>query len=493
MNITFNEIENILNTLPVSYYVKRKVTCEFSKDARTSFYSPIEDKIVVSANNVIKALKVLDENALDYETAVRTPLYHEVSHAILTPMGLTDYMNADTADIINIFEDERIETLLDNYYMNTDFKTFKKSLKTEESQTAIDYFFDLVRFRYFPLEPSLVDRVSNIINDYKHLSRKAGSNNMYSYEISNYVKAIRKLYMDMQNILSANNVPVQPKENSVTQNLDCVESNEKEDKKSASKPMPKDFDKMMKPGKNTVKAILEKEEITELLETTTNELDNAELSKPLEIIISNFKKKNSGGSALYTYSGVINPRLVARDDYRYFERMAVNNGNNRFGSCHLNLFIDKSGSFVDNTRIVNQLLYALKKIADKNSFFTFDVCFMGDGQTIAKNTREKTLKCGGGNNLTNKIYEQFKSLQKPNTYNYNIVLFDGEAYPDSSNRNNKHTTFDVFNNSNCTIITDRDNKRYVDKDCQSAKVIITRHYVSEFIDNIVKTFTKAFS
>ena len=35
-----------------------------------------------------------------------------------------------------------------------------------------------------------------------------------------------------------------------------------------------------------------------------------------------YNKRSSGGSAFQAYSGVLNPRNAARDDYRYFDRMA---------------------------------------------------------------------------------------------------------------------------------------------------------------------------
>ena len=53
-------------------------------------------------------------------------LYHELSHVILTPRTIFVRRNEEERDIINIFEDERIETLLQKFYIKVDFKDFVK-------------------------------------------------------------------------------------------------------------------------------------------------------------------------------------------------------------------------------------------------------------------------------------------------------------------------------------------------------------------------------
>ena len=88
-------------------------------------------------------------------------------------------------------------------------------------------------------------------------------------------------------------------------------------------------------------------------------------------------------------------------------------------------------------------------------------------------------------------------MQLPQTYNYNIVLFDGDAYsndvykarvkkwlPDGKG-------FQAFNNNNCMIISDPTNKKYVDKYAPTVKTIYTHNYVAELTDNVMKALQNA--
>jgi 5-formaminoimidazole-4-carboxamide-1-beta-D-ribofuranosyl 5'-monophosphate synthetase len=86
--------------------------------------------------------------------------------------------------------------------------------------------------------------------------------------------------------------------------------------------------------------------------------------------------------------------------------------------------------------------------------------------------------------------ETYRKLQKPNTYNYNIVLFDGDAFSDSSNR--VRDSFRAFDFNNCTIISDRANERYIRPHVSRAKVIYTKKYTDELLTNIKNTLTRAF-
>lgn len=165
MKLGFAQCETILNTLPVGYYAGRRVDTTLDAKEPTSFYSPMEDKIVVSYPIIAKRMETLPETA-DVEEAVRSMLYHEVSHAILTDGEKLGY-----SDINNIFEDERIETVLKDFYMNTNFKQQLYDIcggtvpKARDKKSA---FFNAVRFRCGT--PNIVKRVAQMINDFATLS-----------------------------------------------------------------------------------------------------------------------------------------------------------------------------------------------------------------------------------------------------------------------------------------------------------------------------------
>ena len=57
MELNFNEVNNILITLPIGLYAKRRVPCTLDAEAETSYYVPAEDTIVVSYPIIAKGAK----------------------------------------------------------------------------------------------------------------------------------------------------------------------------------------------------------------------------------------------------------------------------------------------------------------------------------------------------------------------------------------------------------------------------------------------------
>ena len=215
--------------------------------------------------------------------------------------------------------------------------------------------------------------------------------------------------------------------------------------------------------------------------------------KTAETIINNFKKKNSGGSGINAYSGVFNPRAVARKDYRYFERSMSVQGNNKFGSCHLNLFIDCSGSFCDNVKLTNGILAVLSNIERKNHNFSMDVVFINHQLKICKSVRERQMTAWGGNSIPENMKNIILEMQKPQTCNYNIILFDGDAVcNDYRNQTDAVKRFRAFDMKQTTLITDPDNEQYMNPPFSSTKVVVTQQYTKELIRHITNALMIAF-
>ena len=94
-------------------------------------------------------------------------LYHEVSHAILTPGE-----HLRPTDIINIFEDERIESVLRHYYHGVNFR---KQLydgyggHAPKAKDSIGAFFNAVRFG---LGTGKVQKaVNELLKEYAEMNR----------------------------------------------------------------------------------------------------------------------------------------------------------------------------------------------------------------------------------------------------------------------------------------------------------------------------------
>lgn len=482
MKIYPSEVKRIIDTLPIGYYADKQIPIEMSEKEDMSFYSPKTKKIVISFKQIETALSEVED--LSYlETGVRSMVYHEVSHVLLTPPDM------EWSDIINVFEDERIETILAGYYMNVDFKKniqYVNNWHGEKPTNSFEKFYHTVRFRSG--EAVHLAELKRIISEFRQINFSYSTYN--EWKINEYVQRIKDFYR-----LVTGEEPPESKAkssgisaDSMSPQISSGENNhsDSEDKKSNSIVLSDGATKQF-----------DEKEVNDFLENIVWDLDymtpdlkaDPKLVEQIAMIFDNFKRKTGSGSALQGYSGVLNPRNIAREDYKYFDRFAKKTGVNKFGTVHLNLFLDVSGSFSRNEVKTNSLLLALEEMEKRNPFFTFDIVACGESEKVLQKSN-RFVKCAGGNNLDNKIYEIFRLLQKPNTYNYNIALFDGDAYSDAP-MDCPRDTFRAFNVSNCTIISEKSNRKYIEDNVNRAKVIITNEYPATLLKNVVETLTLA--
>lgn len=455
MEITFHQVEEIVKTLPIGLYAKRRIPMSCDAKEETSYYVPSEDRIVISFPIIATALKTLPDNATpdEIETAIRSMVYHETGHGMLTPKSLMNYANNNTAKYaLNVFEDERLETILANVFLDVDFVAQKYAINgidpsnIPKPTTARQAFYFAVRFRYG--KKKWLNNIDYIIKKYQHINAYTNYYGFYSYyrEVIELYEKIAKEF---------------PKED-----YEEIEMPSLQDECGTGHGIGED-------------------EAEQIFHNAVNLIHDMSLYNALSAIIEGFNKKNSKGNATTGYSGILNPRLADRPDYRIFDRASSARGNNSFGTFHLNLFLDISGSMSPNQDKVNALLWALTELERKNKNFTFDLITCECGQQHITDKSKYYVECIGGNRLTNEIFQQYKEVQHTNTYNYNVVLFDGDASPQS--RDN----FKAFDYNNCTIITDPDNKRHLN-DNTKCRIIVTKNYTKELFDNILKVMHYAF-
>lgn len=467
MKVTKEYVEGIFKTLPIGYYLGRDIPCELSEKDDTSYFSPTEQKIVVAYEQVAKACK----HNVDMETAVRSVLYHEISHAILTPQKMR------VTDINNIFEDERIETLMSDTFMGVDFWqnrlgvngfTSIDEIKNLPMKTDMQKFYALVRFHIGP--DNFLQEVQDIIKKYKDLC----FNETVSYKAGEYQWDILNLYNRYcQNA---------PDENELMKMLQDMlsqmgEGQEGDEQEGECQRKAKGQNNQQSDQKGKGKG-LGKVDVASIL---TPNIDH-KLKETIEQIFEQFNNRSSFcGGATCGYSGVINPRLCNREDYRYFMRKSQKGGMNGFAKFNLNLFIDDSGSFDDSRDIVNNLLTILIEIEKNNPDFSLTLIKCGEGQEIVETNRH--IECKSGTDLTRDIYWQFPKVQKAGYVNYNILLYDGSA---TNSRTAKH--YEVFNTNNTTIIIDTDDSEKVKRYCPNArKIILNNNYAKNLIENVVNT------
>lgn len=509
---TFIEIENVLKTLPVGYYIGRNVPLKLTNE-NGSYYVPMDDEAYISypmLNNVMTKIedKLNDENV---ECLVRTLTYHEISHAFITPKELR--MN----DIVNVFEDERIESMCRNYYKGVDFKELLMLIndwdgKTEPAHdTPFSVWYSLVRYHLG--KPRFLIKVAELLKKYHKLHRFS---DYWSYY--NYKDEIMALYREVEEDFIKDELEKQRKAEEEARAAD--EEKQKNDNTGMSMNAGDDndaeeSDEMNETEFNTVgQSEVSSEELREKqLEEQLNEMSDEELQELFEnitsaadeevkklfensqvyvnpgvqerlanIILANKKVTKSNASAINAYSGVFDPRSVIRDDYKWFVQQNRQGNVKQFSKIKLNLFIDNSGSFYLNETIVNQLLFALKKLEQQEPNFTFDLITMNTKFELKKKN-ERELHCGGGNDIPAYAEGIIKKVQDRQSMNYNIVLFDGDALSDSTEgRSGKQ--FKRFNMPNTVMILEDSNRRYAETYCKGIKCIYTLRYAKELIDQV---------
>lgn len=509
---TFIEIENILKTLPVGYYIGRNVPLKLTNE-NGSYYVPMDDEAYISypmLNNVMTKIesKLNDENI---ERLTRTLTYHEISHAFITPKSLS--MN----NIVNVFEDERIESMCRNYYKGVDFKELLMLVndwdgKTEPAHdTPFSVWYSLVRYHLG--KPRFLIKVAALLKKYRKLHRFS---NYWSYY--NYKDEIMALYREVEEDFLKDELEKQRKAEEEAKAADEEEqqnNNRGMSMNAGDDNAAEESDEMNETEFNTVgQSEVSPEELREKqLEEQLNEMSDEELQELFEnitraankevkklfensqvyvnpgvqerlanIILANKKVTKSNASAINAYSGVFDPRSVIRDDYKWFVQQNRQGNVKQFSKIKLNLFIDNSGSFCSNETIVNQLLFALKKLEQQEPNFTFDLITMNT-KFVLKKKNERELHCDGGNDIPAYAEGIIKKVQDRQSMNYNIVLFDGDALSDSTEgRSGKQ--FKRFNIPNTVMILEDSNREYAETYCKGIKRIYTRRYAAELIDQV---------
>ena len=544
MQLTKELLQHYINKVPIGYYVGRNVDVAIG-DKDDTYFDLVKGSIVISYPTIKDNARLIKTDA-DAEKSVRHLIFHELSHALLTPRILHIDM------VLNVFEDERIESILKNYYLDTDFKTFVKKLngfKNQPPENEWDAWYQLVRYRRGPVY--FLSRVHEIIDDYTHLdiavsridteirssirNYEAEVNHLYEEFVKWYnqtnpsdLKIDKSLKDLMQNgegdgqsddknnqqtqmgtgLSNADNNQSDYNEDGLEKALQKLLESLKDNKKDLLMEVPKVDDKANKfANVSSIEAIDVNEGDYDDLYTIiddSNDKAGGLWHRPgkdddkakqkadkavfdmIDSLISLLKTtRKNNGSSIAAYSGVINPRNVIRDDYKYFMQQNRKGHASVYSKMHLNMFIDCSASFKDNDEKVNTLLWALTKFERAVPDFSYDLISCGVGQKL-RPKYNRTQSSYDGTVLTDDIFDMFKKQQFTNAVNMNIVLYDGKV-----NHLHKYKTtgkciesnWEAFNDVNTIIIVDDSNEEAVNKFCPLAHKIISKDYVEELYKN----------
>lgn len=480
--ITAYEVKDILKSLPLGYYsaFRMPIEGECAGKAETSYYSPAENKIVIACAVIAKTVN--EANVSDPEPVVRAHLYHELSHVLATP----DVDKSKWNDLMNVAEDARIETIYSNYYKNVNFAENIRILNGLPAtgdlnlpiNNAWEAFYYAFRFGYG--QNAHVRMAVDIISDFIGISknRMMGCWNYFYDRVIDFYKFLCKEFneefkipQNHQNGINGNGSSALGGQEEATNNSNIVNTN---------------FSNVVttynKSNGTQISNTIQNNNSTIISNANTGKADPRFMDALAQIIESN-QKRNGGAGSISAYSGVINPRNIVRDDCRYFDHK-LSGGQNKYGSVNLNLFIDESGSFSDNDDEVNTILHSIYQVAKNHPNFTYTIYKCGQGNRKVINPERYIHRSQTNTHVGDNATVVVRDAQKPSTYNYNIVLYDGAA--------NDGENYVAYNRSNCTMILDRSCKKDAEMYCQKARKIYVNNYTASLKDNILKALRNAF-
>lgn len=495
MKVTYDEVKDTLYGLPISYYANRRVMVFLDRGIPTAYYDSQKDEIHFSFELIEEALKNAGEDeTYTKEVAVRTVLYHELSHAVLTPSLPVNFFNHYCPhEIFNIFEDERIETILKDFYLDTNFKKnllYINSGEAKKPKSPTEAFYLLVRFRGYQ-GTSYAKEVDEIIERYKGIN-----SNTRQWNCTDYLYAIKDLYDRFTKAFKKKSLPQMTNEEmkEIADKINQEASGAGNNNQDFEERNPFDNNENQEGAEGEGEGKAKGAELGTstgalAFRETVNKFIDSKLTASLQSVIDTYNHKNNHGNGTTGYSGVFNPRNVARKDYRYFDRRISANGNNKFGSLHLNLYVDNSGSFDGMKDKANTLIRSLLDVEKKNRNFTFDVILSDNG--LEDTTKDKCfVRAEGSNHLTYKMVNtNMKKHIKKDAYVYNIVMHDGET----GNYSRDDNPFKAWDRNNVSIIDTGDNDHYL-KELKSAKVIYVPYsnLVKSLGDEVIKILQVAF-
>lgn len=510
--------QDVLKTLPVGYYLGHPVSLRLDPTGDSTYIELDCERVTVSYNNICEALKNAPDD-IDPEPIIRALLYHEISHALLTPRCLLSsvsfnfitkccsrYKNCyDKAayiwnhihDIINIFEDERIETTCRNYYMNVDFKRLLVLLNGDPKEfmnrDPIGKFFALVRYRIGPKEQ--LETVSSIIKQFY-----GETYTMQHCEI--YAKSIIKLFASMlpsdfqyqhNHNEQDNDAAQDTQKNGAMQDAQkngSVQNDQNDNAEDQASPTPltdDQIDAIAQAIEEKLKACpitIEKSRIKEVFKKLSTNDEAAAIRAQFERVVQtalNKHKAQSSGSL--GYSGRIDPRSAANKDYRWFAKKSQGSSVKRFSKIQFNLFCDNSGSFYNSRLKMNAVILALKELAATNHDIQVKVIHCGNGITVP-DQESPWLRCCDSSHFDENITKIYKEAQRPDATNINMVVFDGAFYMWDNITESK--AFGTFNHPNCIIVSDTDNEDAFNTYApQARKTFITGRYADTFINQLI--------
>ncbi len=494
---TFEEVKDkvaaIAPTLPIAYYLRVK-TLKVNVDniAETSYISFDKNgnsQITIAVKNVYDFYKILNTQ-FEFEETIRMLVYHEVSHAILTDINtLTPkYINQVASTLrsctsssinikylLNVLEDEFIETILNGYFMGFSFTKFSRNISPFDKKRALNsfenFFFYIVRTHDLD-NIIILDAGLKLLDLFIRAYQKRKNAQLHA-------RVIYGLYGLWTQYIAASQPEAQP---------EAQPENNREEQEEI------------------IKHIIDNKYYQETGVIPAN--FDFEL-KARSIIFSKIGgQKPASKNIAYGYSGKLSVKKLLKDfnnEGRVFERNSSNAQAQKsmLNGKILNIWLDNSGSFEHNDFAFNCISEALKHIEKEIPSFTFNVIRMKNGRlSIASDKRSNSVF---GNYAIGQFEETLENLktvykkthQDKNAKIIDIVLFDGQEVYARTNLLHKTPVSILkpyFNNNQTIMIVEKSNVEPLTKSLKQVKRIICENvnYALRLKENILESMRVLF-
>lgn len=516
MNISLSKCQEILDTLPIGYYLGCKVPVHLDPVGMDTYVNIHSREITVSYPCIANTLRTVKQPE-DPEMLIRGLLYHEISHLLLTPLfhknrnGAFQKRLTKYHDVLNIFEDERIESVLRTYYMNVDFRKNIKMINAPMTgkEMALDKdplkrFYAAVRFRIGP--KPVLDAIQTVLVRSWGMTCDTGTFTMQNYldaiiDIYSWFVKNKPLVSDKKQQMAGSNIPDQKQNGQEQGNQSSGKYPQVHDGGSESTPQEAADRDLSAMEADSTAGPLNRAAATgsslklKIHEFAKNLLVNPELvaieTRITKIIQSTLNRRANQSSAASGYAGRIDPRQCSNRDYRWFIKPAANASGKKFSKVKINLFVDNSSSFTGSRNSINALANILQNIEDKFPAFSFDLVRI-DTHVELMDKKNRYVVTNGNSNLSREIKPIYNRLQQNDALVANIAVFDGHMpgiwhYDRTSSIENP---WSAFNHPNMYIISDADNQAEIEYCCPQAHVKICYDYCNEFTTAVLNALER---
>lgn len=537
----------IIATIPLSYYTTtNELSLTLDTRKQTSCICFNDKTIYIAFKNIKSAVDNLTATPSDreLEEIIRGLVYHEVSHALLTDAerikdarktGLQYY----NATLQNILEDERIETLLEHYYLRTNFKKNKRLILTAPS--VEDMKKDFNAFVFGVARCDLMSEYYHYIKEFINKTKARPSAYRYYNNITDTLYLLYTEWLKLKDQeqeqeedqeQEENNEEQQPQEDAQegdqedeeptevdTTPSDSEEEEEQEEEKeeeeeeettsTTTEEQEQELTEEERQAiKETIKSAILGARLNEVRKdfytpldrsTLDNSLYNADAElkrKLIEIVarsggLGQAKHYNGGGYAgQFNFRNYLHDQARPQQTYRWFNTSTKKQNQATSKARKLNILLDNSGSFARNDQKASEILKALAELEEITNF-EFRLFIHDNKLQEVKGTHRVSFSntCDGGNDCFCYDHDaELEEITKENT----IFLIDGLLCYSSGFERYAHNLRKLNNSKVIMILDDCTENHELFKDFNSCEKIYTRDYCGELSHNILKAFELLF-